>query len=65
MRPAARAIVSAQLRGNIRLEAQANGEIVASFDGYSVGLGTFSAAAANRAQELRIGLPLSSFASKS
>jgi SagB-type dehydrogenase family enzyme len=65
VRPAARANVSAWLRGHIRLEAHANGEIVASFDGYSVGLGTFSAGAANRAQELRRGLPLSSFASDS
>ena len=63
MRPAAPATVSARLRGHVRLEAQANGEIVAGFDGYSVGLGTFSAGAADRAQELRIGLPLSSFAS--
>ena len=65
MRPAAPAPVSARLRGHVRLEAQANGEIVAGFDGYSVGLGTFSTAAADRAQELRIGLPLSSFASDS
>ncbi len=63
MRPAARATVSARLRGHVSLEAHANGEIVAGFDGYSVGLGTFSARAADRAQELRIGLPLSSFAS--
>jgi SagB-type dehydrogenase family enzyme len=63
VRPAAPAPVSARLRGHVRLEAQANGEIVAGFDGYSVGLGTFSAGAADRAQELRIGLPLSSFAS--
>jgi SagB-type dehydrogenase family enzyme len=65
VRPAAPAPVSARLRGHVRLEAQANGEIVAGFDGYSVGLGTFSTAAADRAQELRIGLPLSSFASDS
>jgi SagB-type dehydrogenase family enzyme len=63
VRPAAPAPVSARLRGHVRLEAQANGEIVAGFDGYSIGLGTFSAGAADRAQELRIGLPLSSFAS--
>ena len=55
--------VSARLRGRIRLEAQSNGEIIACFDGYSVGLGTFSAAAADRAKELRIGLPLSSISS--
>jgi SagB-type dehydrogenase family enzyme len=62
-RPAAPANVSARLRGHVRLEAHGNGEIVAGFDGYSVGLGRFSADAADRAQELRIGLPLSSFAS--
>ena len=39
-----------------------SGEIVACFDGFSVGLGTFSAAAAERAEGLRTGLPLSSFA---
>jgi SagB-type dehydrogenase family enzyme len=57
--------VSARLRGHVRLEAQANGEIVAGFDGYSVGLGTFSARVGHRAQELRRGLPLRSFASGS
>jgi SagB-type dehydrogenase family enzyme len=62
-RPAAPANVSARLRGHVRLEAHGNGEIVAGFDGYSVGLGRFSADAADRAQELRIGLPFSSFAS--
>jgi SagB-type dehydrogenase family enzyme len=65
VRPVARATVFARLRGHVRLEAQANGEIVAGFDGYSDGLGTFSPRAADRAQELRIGLPLSSFASNS
>jgi SagB-type dehydrogenase family enzyme len=57
------ATVSAHLRGHVRLEAYATGEIVAGFDGYSVGLGTFSANAAKRAQELRSGLPLGAFAS--
>jgi SagB-type dehydrogenase family enzyme len=42
-----------------------NGEFFACFDGYSVGLGTFSADAADRAQKLRTGLPLASFASNS
>jgi SagB-type dehydrogenase family enzyme len=63
VRRAARATVFARLRSHVRLEAQANGEIVASFDGYSDGLGTFSPRAADRAQDLHIGLPLSSFAS--
>jgi SagB-type dehydrogenase family enzyme len=64
VRSVAPTTVSARLRGHVRLEAQANGEIVASFDGYSDGLGTFSAGVVNRAQELRTGLPLSAFASK-
>jgi SagB-type dehydrogenase family enzyme len=63
VRSAAPTKVSARLRRHFRLEAQTNGEIIACFDGYSVGLGTFSAAAADRAKELRIGLPLSSISS--
>ena len=63
VRSVAPAKASARLRRRIRLEAQANGDIIACFDGYSVGLGTFSAAAADRAKELRIGLPLSSISS--
>jgi SagB-type dehydrogenase family enzyme len=65
VRPVARGTVFARLRGHVRLEAQANGEIVAGFDGYSDSLGTFSSRAAARAQELRVGVPLSAFASKS
>jgi SagB-type dehydrogenase family enzyme len=63
VRSAALTKASARLRRSIRLEAQANGEIIACFDGHSVSLGTFSAAAADRAQELRVGLPLSSISS--
>ncbi len=59
------ATVSARLRGHVRLEAHANGEIVAGFDGYSISLGTFSASVAARARELRTGLQLSAFASGS
>jgi SagB-type dehydrogenase family enzyme len=65
VRAAAPATVSARLRGHVRLEAQANGEIVACFNGYSVSLGRFSAGAADRARGLRVGLPHSSFASDS
>jgi SagB-type dehydrogenase family enzyme len=65
VRRAVPATVSARLGGRVTLEAHANGVIVACFDGYSVGLGTFSADAADRAQVLRIGLPLASFASNS
>ena len=63
VRSAAPTKVSARLRRHFRLEAQTNGEIIACFDGYSVGLGRFSAAAADRAKELRIGLPLSAISS--
>jgi SagB-type dehydrogenase family enzyme len=55
--------ISARLIGHITLEAQADGTIVAHFDGYAVGLGKFSSEAAGRAQELSIGLPLGSLAS--
>src|ERR1700723_2570477 len=55
--------ISARLIGHIALEAQADGTIVAYFDGYGVGLGKFSPEAAGRAQELSTGLPLGSFAS--
>ena len=43
-RRAAPPTVSARLSGHVTLEAHANGQIVACFDGYSVDLGTFSAA---------------------
>jgi SagB-type dehydrogenase family enzyme len=55
--------ISARLNGHVTLEARADGEIAASFDGYSVGLGKFSAGVADRAQDLRMGLPLASLAS--
>jgi SagB-type dehydrogenase family enzyme len=48
------------LSPHVSLEAHASGEIFASFDGYLVGLGTFSAETAERAQSLRSGLPLAS-----
>jgi len=60
-RPTAPATLLARLGGHVTIEAQTSGEIVASFDGFSVGLGKFSASAADRAQDLREGLPLSSF----
>ena len=55
-------VISARTVGHITLEAKADGNIAASFDGYSVGLGKFSRAAVARAKELRTGLPLASFA---
>ena len=54
--------ISARLGGHITLEIKADGSIAACFDGYSVGLGKFSASVAERALELRTGLPLASFA---
>jgi SagB-type dehydrogenase family enzyme len=62
-RRAASPTLSARLSGHVTLEAQTNGEIFACFDDYSVGLGTFSGGVADRAQDLRIGLPLASFVS--
>ena len=55
--------VSARLGGHVTLEAHADGKIIACFDGASAGLGTYSAGVADRAQGLRTGLPLASFAS--
>jgi SagB-type dehydrogenase family enzyme len=55
--------VSARLLGHVALETRGSGDIFACFYGYSLGLGTFSAAAAKRAQGLRGRLPLASFAS--
>jgi SagB-type dehydrogenase family enzyme len=63
-RQVASGALSARLAGHVTLKAQPNGEVVASFYGHSVALGIFSAAAANRAEALRAGLPLSTFASR-
>jgi SagB-type dehydrogenase family enzyme len=54
--------ISARLSGHLTLDAQPDGSIAACFDGYAVGLGKFSAGAMDRAKDLRIGLPLNSFA---
>jgi SagB-type dehydrogenase family enzyme len=62
-RRAASATLSARLGDRVTLEAQSDGKLLACFEGYSLGLGTFSADAADRAQALRTGLPLASFAS--
>jgi SagB-type dehydrogenase family enzyme len=56
------ATLSARLGSHVTLQVRSNGEIVASFYGHSIGLGKFSAGAARHAQQLRTGLPLSSFA---
>jgi SagB-type dehydrogenase family enzyme len=62
-RRTAAATISVRLSSHITLEPQADGDVFACFDGYSVGLGKFSADAVDRAQELRTGLPLRAFAS--
>jgi SagB-type dehydrogenase family enzyme len=61
-RRAARPLLHARLAGHVALEAQANGDLIVSFGGYSLGLGKLSADATTRAQELRTGLPLAAFA---
>jgi SagB-type dehydrogenase family enzyme len=55
--------VSARLGAHVTLHAHADGNIIARFGGYRIGLGRFSAGAVDRARELRVGLPLPSFAS--
>jgi SagB-type dehydrogenase family enzyme len=55
--------IYARLSAHAALEARGDGHILARLDGYALDLGAFSAAATDRAQELRIGLPLASFAS--
>jgi SagB-type dehydrogenase family enzyme len=62
VRRARPAILSARLAPHVALETRASGEVVARFHGHSVGLGKLSADAADRAQELCTGLPISSFA---
>ncbi|MDE2332091.1 MAG: SagB family peptide dehydrogenase [Bradyrhizobium sp.] len=57
----ASSIISARLSAHIALEPRADGNILAWFNGYSVGLGKFSTAAVEQAQRLRTGLPLTSF----
>jgi len=62
-RRAATTTLSARLGPHVTLETQPGGEIAASFNGFSVGLGKFSASAAVSAHKLREGLLLASFSS--
>jgi SagB-type dehydrogenase family enzyme len=55
-------ILAARLVPHVALEPHANGEIIASLRSHSFSLGTFSDPTANRAQQLRSGLPFSSSA---
>jgi SagB-type dehydrogenase family enzyme len=59
----ATATLSVRLLSHVTLQSQAGGDIVARFDDVALGLGKFSAEAAERAKRLRVGLPLSTFAS--
>jgi SagB-type dehydrogenase family enzyme len=54
-------VVSARLNARVHLQAQPGGNVAASFDGYSVGLGKFSIDALKRARAIGAGLPLASF----
>lgn len=55
-------ILCARLGPHVRLDADGTGQLVASFNGYSVGLGAFSSGLVGRLHDLRTGLPLASFA---
>jgi SagB-type dehydrogenase family enzyme len=53
--------VSARISSPVTLEVQADGTLAACLGEHRVGLGMFSAAAVERARDLRAGLPLASF----
>jgi SagB-type dehydrogenase family enzyme len=57
-------VISARPNPHVTLEALADGNIVASFEGLSVGLGRFGADAVKRVPELSKGLPLAAFERK-
>jgi len=54
-------VVAARLNERVTLEAQADGNVAACFDGFRVELGRYGAAAVKRALALRAGLPIGSF----
>ncbi len=62
MRRAAPANILARLTGRAAIDAYANGEIVARFENYSVGVGVFGAGAADWLLKLRTGVPLGALA---
>jgi SagB-type dehydrogenase family enzyme len=55
-------VVAARLSGHVTIEGQADGNVVARFEGYAQGLGKFTPATIKRLSELRTGLPLASMA---
>jgi SagB-type dehydrogenase family enzyme len=60
VRKTAAAVLAARLNAQVALEAQADGSVIARFEGFAQGLGTFSPAARKRLGEFRSGLPLAS-----
>jgi SagB-type dehydrogenase family enzyme len=61
---AGRVILSARLNSYVELDVRADGTIAAAIDGDAISLGKLSASAAKRAQDLKSGLPLDSFAAE-
>jgi SagB-type dehydrogenase family enzyme len=55
-------VIAAHLSDHVTLEGQADGNVVARFEGYAQGLGKFTPATLKRLPELRTGLPLASIA---
>ncbi|MDE1936076.1 MAG: SagB family peptide dehydrogenase [Bradyrhizobium sp.] len=53
-------LLAGRLNPRVALDAQADGNVVARFDGHALGLGKFSEATIRRLGELRGGLPLAS-----
>ena len=63
-RKPAQSVLTARLNGHVTLGAQADGNVVARFEGYGAqSLGKFAPAVLKRLDELRTGLPLASMAS--
>jgi SagB-type dehydrogenase family enzyme len=62
-RKTAAPILSAHVSEHITLEAQADGNVVAYFEGYAQSLGKFAPVISKRLAELRTGLPLASIQS--
>jgi SagB-type dehydrogenase family enzyme len=56
-------VIAARLSEHVTLEGQADGNVVARFEGFAQGLGKFSAPVLKSLGELRTGLPLASFSS--
>jgi SagB-type dehydrogenase family enzyme len=56
-------VLAARLLTQVALEAQADSDVVARFDGYAQSFGKFGAGALKRLPELRTGLPLASISS--